>query len=206
MSREIIKRVALELFRRYSYVKTSVADIAAAAGIGKGSIYLAFKTKEEILFALIDEEILAQKAKTSQVLGDPGVALETKVDLFSRSLIEIHFWIRDLMFGSFENVDGRELKDVYLKFAHYIDEVAAYLAQTLALHGYEYTPRRVTAVREFILFLSGRIVVYILSHDWNNRDEITVLMPVWARQIFQTLVQSDSGPNSGPNSGPTGAS
>ncbi|MGE4526522.1 MAG: TetR/AcrR family transcriptional regulator, partial [Sphaerochaeta sp.] len=40
MSREDIKSAALKLFKRYSYVKTTVADIASVAGIGKGSVYL----------------------------------------------------------------------------------------------------------------------------------------------------------------------
>jgi len=188
MSREKIKQAALELFRRYSYVKTSVSDIAAAAGMGKGTIYLSFKTKEEILFALLDDDIASLQARTNPTFLNPALPLEAKIDLFSRSILDEHFQIRDLMFGSFENVEGRELQDVYLKFAAYIDRVSSFLVQVVELHGYPTSPERFDAVREFVLFLSGRIVIYILSHDWNNRDEIYRLMPVWAHQIFQTLV------------------
>jgi AcrR family transcriptional regulator len=188
MTREKIKQVSLELFRRYSYVKTSVSDIAAAAGIGKGTIYLSFKTKEEILFSLLDDDINAIKAQTDPTFLDPAVSLDAKLDLFSREVLDLHFQIRDLMFGSFENVEGRELQDVYLKFAAYIDRVSEFLVRVVALHGYSETSERQAAIREFLLFLSGRFVIYILSHDWNNREEIYRLMPVWARQIFQTLV------------------
>jgi AcrR family transcriptional regulator len=52
VSKDAIKKAALELFHRYSYVKTSVSDIAAKSGIGKGSVFLAFKSKEDILFSL----------------------------------------------------------------------------------------------------------------------------------------------------------
>ena len=188
MSREKIKQAALELFRHYSYVKTSVADIATAAGIGKGTIYLSFKTKEEILFSLLDDDIDALNRRNEPVLRDPATPLDAKLDLFSRSLVDYHFEIRDLMFGSFENVEGRELQDVYRKFAVYIDRVAEHLLAVIELHGHAGGPVRLQAVREFILFLSGRIVIFILSHDWNAREEIDQLMPVWARQIFQSLV------------------
>ena len=192
MSREKIKQAALELFQRYSYVKTSVADIAASAGIGKGTVYLSFKTKEEILFSLLDDDIQALRLRADPVLLDPSVAIEDKLDLFSRNILDLHFLIRDLMFGSFENVEGRELQDVYRKFAAYIDRVCEILVQAVSLHGHPASPERFVAIREFLLFLSGRILIYILSHDWNNRDEIYRLMPVWARQIFRTLVLQES--------------
>ncbi|MEZ4489891.1 MAG: helix-turn-helix domain-containing protein [Cyanobacteriota/Melainabacteria group bacterium] len=46
---------ARELFGRYGFEKTTVDDIARHTGIGKGSVYLEFKTKEDILIAIIDE-------------------------------------------------------------------------------------------------------------------------------------------------------
>lgn len=188
MSRDTIKQAALELFERYSYVKTSVSDIAAAAGIGKGTVYLSFKTKDDILVALLDDEIAAAKAKTDPVFTDRAVDLGAKLDLFSQVILDQHFRIRDLMFGSFENVEGRELQDVYLKFAFYIDRVAESLVDLVKLHGYATSPQTGLNTREFVLFLSGRIIIYILSHDWNNREEIYDLAPVWARRLFTTLV------------------
>ena len=192
MSRDKIKQAALELFQRYSYVKTSVSDIAAAAGIGKGTIYLSFKTKEDILFSLLDDDIAAVKVQTDPVYFDPAIALDDKIELFSKNILKLHFQIRDLMFGSFENVEGRELQDVYLKFAAYIDKVCELLLKVVGLHGFPPTPGRREGIREFQLFLSGRFVIYILSHDWNNREEIQQLMPVWAHRIFSTLVLQES--------------
>jgi len=192
LSRDKIKQAALELFQRYSYVKTSVSDIAAAAGIGKGTIYLSFKTKEDILFSLLDDDIAAVKVQTDPVYFDPAIALDDKIELFSKNILKLHFQIRDLMFGSFENVEGRELQDVYLKFAAYIDKVCELLLKVVGLHGFPPTPGRREGIREFQLFLSGRFVIYILSHDWNNREEIQQLMPVWAHRIFSTLVLQES--------------
>lgn len=188
MSRDKIKQAALDLFQRYSYVKTSVSDIAAASGIGKGTVYLSYKTKEEILFSILDDDVKALRDRHDPTFLDPVVPLSTKLDLFAFNVVYLHFQIRDLMFGSFENVEGRELQDVYLKFAVYIDRVCELMLQVLVLHGYAASPERKAAVREFLLFLSGRIVIYILSHDWNAREEVFRLAPVWTRQIFSPVV------------------
>ena len=47
---------AVNLFVHYGYDKTTVNDIAREAGISKGAIYLHFKSKDELLEALIIRE------------------------------------------------------------------------------------------------------------------------------------------------------
>lgn len=46
--RDKVLDAAAELFERYGYKKTTIEDIANEAGIGKGSVYLRFGSKEEI--------------------------------------------------------------------------------------------------------------------------------------------------------------
>jgi AcrR family transcriptional regulator len=53
--RKEILRAAWHLIQRYGFNKTAVGEIAREAGIGKGTIYLYFKSKEEILVALAYE-------------------------------------------------------------------------------------------------------------------------------------------------------
>lgn len=191
MSKDAVKAAALSLFQRLSYVKTSVADIAAATGIGKGSVYLAFRSKDEILMALLDDRLLEVSQECHCVFADPGVTLEGKLDLFVRTLIEQHFYIRDLMFGSFENVEGRELMDVYTKFSAYIDQAAGVLAEVLAPYGYRPGERLAAQLKEFILSVSGRVVICILSSDWNSRDEVYRLVPSWAQRVFGALIDKE---------------
>lgn len=47
---------ASDLFVHYGYDKTAVSDIAREAGVSKGAIYLHFKSKDELLEALIMRE------------------------------------------------------------------------------------------------------------------------------------------------------
>lgn len=56
----LILEAASELFARFGYQKTTLEDIALRAGIGKGSVYLEFESKEAILFALILENKRAE--------------------------------------------------------------------------------------------------------------------------------------------------
>lgn len=63
---------AAELFGHYGYDKTTVSDIARAAGISKGAIYLHFASKEALLEALILRE-MERYARTwlARIEADP---------------------------------------------------------------------------------------------------------------------------------------
>ena len=58
--RELILESAFELFLEESYANAKIADIAAKAGIGKGTVYEYFSGKEEILLELINTKILPE--------------------------------------------------------------------------------------------------------------------------------------------------
>jgi AcrR family transcriptional regulator len=60
--RAVILDAALRVFGQYGYRRTSMDDIAREAGIGKGTIYLSFPSKEEVFQALsqsLSERMLA---------------------------------------------------------------------------------------------------------------------------------------------------
>jgi AcrR family transcriptional regulator len=52
-TRQEIIEVSARLFARYGFRKTSIDDVAAAARIGKGSVYLHFASKEELFGAVV---------------------------------------------------------------------------------------------------------------------------------------------------------
>ena len=49
-----IARASIELFSNKGIAQTSIDEIAKSAGVAKGTIYLYFKNKEEIVFAIWD--------------------------------------------------------------------------------------------------------------------------------------------------------
>lgn len=57
-----LREAGLEQFVRHGFAKTTVADLARAAGIGKGSFYLFYASKEALFLALQEEQEAAFKA------------------------------------------------------------------------------------------------------------------------------------------------
>ncbi len=68
--RELIIDAAAPFFARYGIKKTTVDEIAQAAGMGKGTIYLHFKSKEELFEALVRRHANRFLEKASKVLHE----------------------------------------------------------------------------------------------------------------------------------------
>jgi TetR/AcrR family fatty acid metabolism transcriptional regulator len=72
--REAILRAATQVFARNGYFNSKVADIAKAAGVADGTVYLYFKSKEEILHSIFDvamEEAISEGRKELEAIDDP---------------------------------------------------------------------------------------------------------------------------------------
>jgi TetR/AcrR family fatty acid metabolism transcriptional regulator len=77
---------AIRVFARTGYYNSRVSDIAREAGIASGTIYLYFKTKEEILVTLFREKMAGFVAHQRRELAgqlDPVVKI--------RKLVGVHF-------------------------------------------------------------------------------------------------------------------
>src|SRR5688572_15684625 len=76
--REAILRSAISVFARNGYFNSKVADIAREAGVADGTVYLYFKSKEEILHSIFDrsvEDALGAARKKIKRIADPGEKL-----------------------------------------------------------------------------------------------------------------------------------
>jgi TetR/AcrR family fatty acid metabolism transcriptional regulator len=72
--REAILRAAISVFAHNGYFNSKVADIAREAGVADGTVYLYFKSKEEILHSIFDrsvDEAVADARKQLAALSDP---------------------------------------------------------------------------------------------------------------------------------------
>jgi AcrR family transcriptional regulator len=86
-----ILRAATEVFSAREFHSVPVDDVATAAGVGKGTLYLYFPTKEQLFYATIiealDELLCELQAATDGRTGED--ALRT----FARCLVDF-FWRR----------------------------------------------------------------------------------------------------------------
>lgn len=72
--REAILRAAISVFAHNGYFNSKVADIAREAGVADGTVYLYFKSKEDILHSIFDRSVEeALDAAKNQVaeISDP---------------------------------------------------------------------------------------------------------------------------------------
>jgi AcrR family transcriptional regulator len=76
--RDVILKAAWDLIRHYGYNKTTVDDIAKRAGLGKGTLYLHFASKSEIMLCLTDrtnERITARLEELAATGAPPAERL-----------------------------------------------------------------------------------------------------------------------------------
>lgn len=121
-SQQIID-AAIRVFARNGYYNSRVSDIAKEAGIAAGTIYLYFKTKDEILVTLFREQMAGFVARLRKAISVEPDALRKL-----RRLIALHFQVLE------SNPDLAEVVQVELRQGHKFfrgasaHEVAAYFA------------------------------------------------------------------------------
>jgi AcrR family transcriptional regulator len=77
-TRQAIIDAAVKLFADKGFERTTMDEVAAAAGIAKGTIFYNFKTKEDIFFTLltegVDDLVTIGKEKAAQEKGNTATA------------------------------------------------------------------------------------------------------------------------------------
>jgi AcrR family transcriptional regulator len=77
---ERILDAAADLLLRHGYRRVSIDDVAAAAGVGKGTIYLHWKTREALFWAALQRDAMRLLEDLVRRLGeDPGLALPDRL-------------------------------------------------------------------------------------------------------------------------------
>lgn len=84
--RAAILEAAQKMFSQYGYRRTSIDDIAREAEIAKGTVYLSFKSKEEIFRALSESLCARVMNEAAQ-----GAALEAPLELRLAAMLEAKY-------------------------------------------------------------------------------------------------------------------
>ncbi len=101
---QLIIDAAIRVFARYGYYNSRVSDIAKEAGMASGTIYLYFKTKDDILVTLFREKMAQWVAFVRTAIADaPDAAGKI------RRLVALHFKMLE------DNPDLAEVVQVELR-------------------------------------------------------------------------------------------
>ncbi len=126
-----ILKAAVKVFARKGFHETKVAEIARAAGVADGTIYLYFKSKEDVLISLFEEYIEKLNEKLREDLGSlPDTA--TKIRHVVRSQIGHIKAQRDLaeVLSVTLRQSNRFLRQFAApKFSEYLDIIAEAIAE-----------------------------------------------------------------------------
>ncbi|CUH96673.1 hypothetical protein P22_2763 [Propionispora sp. 2/2-37] len=76
------------LFYAKGYHETSIADIVTSMGVAHGTIYYYFKSKEEILEALIDRQLLIFLSEVKMILRTDHISPLQKIQVIIQSLLK----------------------------------------------------------------------------------------------------------------------
>ncbi len=76
--RDLILRAATRVFARNGFFQSQVADVARVAGVAAGTVYLYFKSKDDILVAIFERsmrEVIAEGRAAVSGVSDPAERL-----------------------------------------------------------------------------------------------------------------------------------
>jgi AcrR family transcriptional regulator len=92
---------AARCFSRFGFKKTSVDEIAKAAGVAKGTIYLAAESKEDLFYQALHREVREWVAEVSRLIDprEPADELLGKMALFGFEKLEQSPLVHDLLVG-----------------------------------------------------------------------------------------------------------
>ncbi|AMV71783.1 TetR family transcriptional regulator [Desulfuromonas sp. DDH964] len=181
-TRQAILAAAVELFAARGFERTSIGDLARTAGIGKGTIYGYFRTKEEIFLAFCEDEldfIFRSLAEES----DPAAPLVDR--LLNLFLAQFRYATRNREFGRIlvreiafpaaaASARARDLDARYL--AALGELLAAACARGEIAPGYDPFLTAAHLYALYLVALSGWYTGYLTSEDEVENSLRTVLL------------------------------
>lgn len=193
-TREAILDATERLLARYGYRKMTVEDIAREVGVGKGTIYLHFTSKEEIVLSHVDRIVERVKEQLwSIVRSEATAAIRIRQMLLTRVLFRFdsiqHYTqsLNDLLAALRPGLLARR--------AAYFDEEAQIFAQVLneGLESQEFQFGDALTAAYGMLDATNSLLPYSLSTtELGEREEVMERAKVVSDLILQGLLSRSS--------------
>lgn len=130
-----ILNAAMQVFAQKGVVKTKIIDIATTAGVGKGTIYEYFRSKEEIFtsaynyfFQTMESMLQEALSKEDDPLKQLELILTISLDAFMHigeefADIMMEFWAEGIRNKNQDILDAINLKGVYSNYRKMIQKI-----------------------------------------------------------------------------------
>jgi TetR/AcrR family transcriptional repressor of nem operon len=162
--RDAIIDAALNLFRVNGYHNTSMADISAACGLLKGSIYHYFEGKKELALAALDRVIVDSREKLFRPALDPELPAKLRLETLA-ARVERFFLGKQggCVMGNLALEVGDAIPEFRERIGTYFEDWKQALAALLAeRHGDE---RARELAEDTVARVQGAIMIMGISKD-----------------------------------------
>jgi AcrR family transcriptional regulator len=101
VKQECILGAAVRAFQRFGFRKASIEEIARDAGVAKGTVYLAYESKEDLFYQAVHRELREWIAEMSKLVDPrrPADELLQEVSRASMAMMDGRPLVRDLFIG-----------------------------------------------------------------------------------------------------------
>jgi AcrR family transcriptional regulator len=178
---ERVLAVALEVFGRYGFRKTSMDEVARSAEISRQGLYLRYANKEALFRAAVRQELDNALSDASQRLDERGVALAERV------VGALDAWLGRFVGSMLASDIGNLLENSAMQLGNLVAEsVAAFdarLAATIGAATTENDRRRLGVTPEEIAAM-----LHTVGQGWkyqvSSRAEFVAKMSTAVRLVF----------------------
>lgn len=186
--RKIVREASLELFGKVGYAKTTVADIANEAKIGKGTIYNYYSSKEEILSDIFSELVRNAQEDNSDTFFAETISIEEKIKIFTSYFVDSFFQMKSLLVGALDNFKPNLITEIFSAFHKNRSTIVNFICQFLKSEIKTSDEKLQYLVGEYFDFLIGRLTLYALETDWNDSEGATQKLLEHTASLFQAIV------------------
>jgi len=164
-----------DLLTRYGYRKMTIDDLAKEVGIGKGTVYLYFSSKEEIALSHIDRIIERLKNRLWEI-ADSSLSQEQKIRKMLIERVMFRFDAVQHYKMSLDELMSQVRPNLLERRKRYVEEEASVVASVLSqemervtFHG------TVEEISRLLLMATNSLLPYSLStNELGSRREIEV--------------------------------
>lgn len=132
-TKRAIFEAAIKVFSESGYDGATMDDIAASAGVAKGTLYYHFKSKEEIFKFIIDEGSNVVREELQSALAKE-TSTKLKLRILCKVQLELVYKNRDLFKVIMSQLWGQEIRQHELRdtIESYIKHLEGYLKDAMA--------------------------------------------------------------------------
>jgi AcrR family transcriptional regulator len=185
--RDAILDATDDLLTRFGYKKMTIDDLAHEVGIGKGTVYLYFPSKEEIALSHVDRIIERLKARLWEIAGS-DIKPEQKIKKMLIERVMIRFDAVQHYTMSLNEMMAQIRPRLLERRQRYFEEEAVAFASVLS-HGEVFVGNAQETAR-LLLVATNSLLPYSLStNELGSRDEIEDKTTRLAELLLQGIIK-----------------